>query len=407
MSKYTVLYALAIALLPGCQRANADKPGSSGSASPGVSATEIVIGQTMPYSGPASAYGNIGKTHAAYFRMINDEGGINGRKLNLISLDDGYAPPKTVEQTRRLVERDNVAFIFNVVGTAPNSAIQKYLNEKGVPQLFVASGAEKWNDPGQHKWTMGWQPSYRIEARIYAKHIASTKPDARVCLLYQNDDFGKDYMSGLQDSFGEAYATKVIKSASYEVTDPSVDSQVVALHASGCDTLVTAATPKFAAQTIRKVHDIGWKPMHIMSNVSGSIGAVLRPAGVEKAVGLITGGYLKDISDPAFQNDPGVQRWRAFMDKYLPDADRLDANFVYGYAVGETLVHVLQRCGDDLSRENILAKAASIEDFEPSLAMPGTKLGTSASDYRLFSQMQLARFNGETYERFGEIMSGE
>jgi branched-chain amino acid transport system substrate-binding protein len=405
MSKHAALLVMAIPLWLGCQRASANKPGDA--AHPGVSATEIKIGQTMPYSGPASAYGSIGKAHAAYFTMINEQGGINGRKLQLISLDDGYSPPKTVEQTRRMIENDNVAFIFNVVGTAPNSAIQKYLNERGVPQLFVASGADKWNDPEHHKWTMGWQPSYRIEARIYAKHIDATKPEARVCLLYQNDDFGKDYLSGLQDFFGPAFATKVLRTASYEVTDPSVDSQLVDLHAAGCDTLVTAATPKFAAQAIRKVYDLGWKPLHYLSNVSASIGTVMKRVGVEKGVGIITGAYLKDVSDPAFKDDPGVKQWRAFMDKYLPDADPLDANFIYAYAVDETLVHVLERCGSDLSRENILARAASIQDFKPSLALPGTELDTSSGDYSLFSEMQLARFNGESYVRFGEMMSGE
>jgi branched-chain amino acid transport system substrate-binding protein len=374
---------------------------------PGVTPTEIKLGQTMPYSGPASSYGVIGKASAAYFKMVNEKGGVGGRKISLISLDDGYAPPKTVEHTRRLVEKDQVALIFNSLGTAPNTAIQKYLNKKGIPQLFVATGADKWSDYKGNRWTMAWQPSYRVEARIYAKYISQTKPDARICVLYQNDDFGKDYIAGLKDVLGASYGKKVVKEASYEVTDPTVDSQVVDLKASGCNALVTAATPKFAAQAIRKVHDIGWKPLHFMTNVSVSIGAVMQPAGMDKAVGIITGAYLKDPNDPAFKNDPGMNEWRAFMKKYLPGADTTDVSYVYGYAVSETLVQVLKQCGTDFSRENIIKQAASIKGFTPSLALPGLALNTSATDYRPFSQMQLAKFNGKTFERFGNVISGE
>jgi branched-chain amino acid transport system substrate-binding protein len=381
--------------------------GAAAAQTPGVTKTEIKLGQTMPYSGPASSYGTIGKVSAAYFKMINEKGGIGGRQIVLVSLDDGYAPPKTVEQTRRLVEKDQVAFIFNSLGTAPNSAIQKYLNKKGIPQLFVATGADKWSDYKSNRWTMAWQPSYRVEARVYAKYITQTKPDARICVLYQNDDFGKDYIVGLKEGLGDRYGKMTVKEASYEVTDPTVDSQVVDLKASGCNTLVTAATPKFAAQAIRKIHDIGWKPLHFMTNVSVSIGAVMQPAGPDKGIGIITGAYLKDPNDPAFTNDPGMVEWRAFMKKYQPGADMTDVSNVYGYAVSETLVQVLKQCGTDFSRENIMKQAASLKGFRPSLALPGLVLDTGPNDYRPFSQMQLARFNGKSFERFGQVISGE
>ena len=302
MPRTATFVALLVGLLAGV---------ASAKDTPGVTATEIKIGQTMPYSGPASAYGVIGKGEAAFFKMINETGGINGRKINLISVDDGYAPPKTVEQARKLVESEGVAFMFQTLGTAPNTAIQKYLQQKGVPQLFVATGADKFGDP-KNNWTMGWQPSYRIESRIYGRYMLKEKPDAKVCVLYQNDDFGKDYLIGLKEALGDKYATMVVKEVSYEVTDATIDSQVVSMQASGCNTLITAATPKFAAQTIRKVFDIGWKPLHFMSNVSVSIAAVLTPAGLDKSVGIITGAYLKDPSDPAFKDDPGMNEWRAF-----------------------------------------------------------------------------------------------
>jgi branched-chain amino acid transport system substrate-binding protein len=383
--------------------------GSAASAdnAPGVTATEIKIGQTMPYSGPASAYGAIGKGSAAYFKMVNDAGGVNGRKINLVSIDDGYAPPKTVEQTRKLVERDGVAFVFNSVGTPTNSAVQKYLNKKGVPQLFVATGADKWADPKGNKWTIGWQPSYRIEARIYAKYILQNKPDAKICILYQNDDFGKDYIVGLKEGLGEANVKKIVKEVSYEVTDPTVDSQVVNLKATGCNTLLTAATPKFAAQAIRKIHDVGWKPLHFLTNVSVSLASVITPAGPEKAVGIITGAYLKDPNDPAFKDDAGLNEWRAFMKKHMPGADPSDVNYVYAYGVSQTLVQVLKQCGNDLSRENIIKQAAALKAFKPAVALPGVELTTGAGDYRPISQMQLAKFNGKSFERFGPVLSGE
>jgi branched-chain amino acid transport system substrate-binding protein len=373
---------------------------------PGVTATEIKIGQTMPYSGPASAYGVIGKAEAAYFKMINETGGINGRKINLISLDDGYAPPKTVEQTRKLVESEGVAFMFQTLGTAPNTAIQKYLQQKQVPQLFVATGADKFGDH-KNPWTMGWQPSYRIESRIYGRYLLKEKPDAKVCVLYQNDDFGKDYLIGLKEALGDKYAKMVVKDVSYEVTDATIDSQVVSLQASGCTALITAATPKFAAQTIRKVFDIGWKPLHFMSNVSISVAAVLTPAGLDKSTGIITGAYLKDPTDPAFKDDPGMNEWRAFMKKHMPEADLTDGSYVYAYGVATTLVQVLKQCGNDLSRENIMKQAANLQGLKLAVAIPGTEVRTGPTDYRPFSQMQLAKFNGKSFERFGSVLSGD
>jgi len=373
---------------------------------PGVTATEIKIGQTMPYSGPASAYGVIGKAEAAYFKMINDAGGINGRKINLISVDDGYSPPKTVEQARKLVESEGVAFMFQTLGTAPNTAIQKYLQQKQVPQLFVATGADKFGDH-KNPWTMGWQPSYRIESRIYGRYLLKEKPDAKVCVLYQNDDFGKDYLIGLKEALGDKYAKMVVKDVSYEVTDATIDSQVVSLQASGCTALITAATPKFAAQTIRKVFDIGWKPLHFMSNVSISVAAVLTPAGLDKSTGIITGAYLKDPTDPAFKDDPGMNEWRAFMKKYMPEADLTDGSYVYAYGVATTLVQVLKQCGNDFSRENIMKQAANLQGLKLAVAIPGTEVRTGPTDYRPFSQMQLAKFNGKSFERFGSVLSGD
>jgi branched-chain amino acid transport system substrate-binding protein len=374
---------------------------------PGVTATEIKIGQTMPYSGPASAYGAIGKGEVAFFKLLNDKGGVSGRKVTLLSVDDSYSPPKTVEQARKLVESDGVAFLFNPLGTASNAAIQKYLNQKKVPQLFVATGADRWGDPKGFPWTMGWQPSYRVEAKIYGKYLLKEKPGARICVLRQNDDFGKDYVVGLHEALGDRFDKMVVKEVSYEVTDPTVDSQVVTLQASGCDTLITAATPKFAAQTIRKVFDIGWKPMHFMSNVSVSVASVLTPAGLDKSVGLITGAYLKDPTDPAWKDDPGMSEWRDFMKKALPEADQNDVNYVFAYGVSLTLVQVLKQCGNDFSRENVMKQAASLSHLQLPVALPGIEVNTSATDFRPISQMQLAKFNGKTYERFGTVLSGD
>jgi branched-chain amino acid transport system substrate-binding protein len=375
---------------------------------PGITATEIKIGQTMPYTGAGSAYGVIGKGEAAYFQMINEQGGINGRKINLVSVDDSASPPKTVEQIRKLVEQENVAFIFNPLGTASSSAVQKYLNQKKIPQLFVASGAAKWADPKNFPWTMGWQPSYRTEAAIYAKHILRHLPDAKVCVLYQNDDFGKDYIAGLKEGFGAAeYEKRMLKELSYESTDPTVDSQVVTLQATGCNALVSAAGPKFAAQAIRKIYDIGWRPTHFMTNTSISLGTVLRPAGLEKAVGLITAGYLKDVTDDVWRDDPGAIEYKAFMAKHMPTADIADGGYTYAYGVAQTMVKVLQQCGDDLSRENIMKQAASLKNLQVASAQPGILINTSADDFRPFSQMRLAKFDGQHFQRFGDIISSE
>ncbi len=373
---------------------------------PGVTATEIKIGGTMPYSGPASAYGADGRAEVAYFKMVNDQGGINGRKVDLMSVDDGYSPPKTVEQTRMLVEQEGVAFMFNGLGTPTQTAVQKYLNMKKVPQLFVATGADKWGDYKHFPWTIGYQPSYRIEAQVYAKYILKTKPNAKVAIIYQNDDFGKDYLNGVKDVFGDQYAKLMVKEATYEVTDPTTDSQVVTLQASGADTLVIAATPKFAAQIIRKVYDINWHPAEFLTNVSIAVGSVIKPAGVEKAVGIITGGYLKDSTDPAWADDQGMKDWLAFMDKYMPGADKTDGNYTYGYAVAMTLAHVLKECGNDLSRENVMKQATNIQDLEIPVLIPGIKVNISPTNFHPLRQLQLARWNGKTWERFGEIIEG-
>jgi branched-chain amino acid transport system substrate-binding protein len=379
--------------------------GDTASGTPGVTATEIKIGNLAPYSGPASSYGAIGKGDAAYFKMVNDKGGINGRKINFISLDDAYNPAKAVEQTRKLVENEGVAIMFNSVGTANNSAVQSYLNQKGVPQLFVATGGDKWADPVKNKWTIGFQPSYQTEAKIYARYVLKEKPTAKVCVIYQNDDFGKDYLIGLHAGFGDQFDKFVVKTASYEVTDTTADSQVVTLQAAGCDVLVTAATPKHAAGVIRKVFDIGWKPVHLLSNVSVSLTAVLKPAGVEKSTGVITGLYLKDPSDPAMKDDPGMNEYRAFMKQYLPDLDPTDANTVYSFSSSMTVVKVLTACGNDLSRENIMKQVANLSKLVVPLAVPGIEINTSPTNFRPISQMQLGRFNGTNFERFGEVLS--
>jgi branched-chain amino acid transport system substrate-binding protein len=374
---------------------------------PGVSDTEIKIGQTMPYSGPLSAFGTIGRAEAAYFAMINNQGGVNGRKINLISLDDGYSPPKAVEQIRRLVERDGVAFIFQSLGAATNLAFRKYLNDRGVPQLFIAAGSSGFDDPAHFHWTMSWQPNFHTEAIIYAKYILAQRPDAKIAVLYQNDDFGKDYVQGLRDGLGDRFAKMVVMTASYEATDPTVDSQIVQLQSSGADVLLDVTTPKFAAQAIRKTYAIGWKPLHIMTYVSSSIAAVLRPAGLEKSVGLISAAFLKDPNDPQWKNDPAVADWRAWMAKYYPTGDLSDPANVYAYLEAQTLVHVLKQCGDDLSRENIMQEAANIHQLALPLLLPGMTLNTSPTDYRPVKQMQLARFDGKTWVRFGELFGAE
>jgi branched-chain amino acid transport system substrate-binding protein len=379
---------------------------AAGQYGPGASDTEIKIGNTMPYSGPASAYGVIGKSETAYFNMINEQGGINGRKINFISRDDGYSPPKTVELVRKMVEEDQVLFTFNILGTPPNTAVQGYLNENKVPQLFVATGADKWNDPKNHPWTMGWQPSYRIEARIYGRYILKNLPNAKIAVLYQNDDFGKDYLVGLREGLGDKADTMIVATKSYETTDPTVDSQIASLQGSGADTLLTAAIPKFAAQAIRKVYDIGWKPTHFLTNVSISVGSVIRPAGPEKAVGIISAAYGKDPTDPQWQNTPEYKEWLAWMQKYNTSANVADTNAVYGYGVSQTLIEVLKACGNELTRENIMKQAANIHDLKLPMALPGIVVSTSPTDFAPIKQMQLQKFDGTTWQLFGDVISG-
>ena len=371
---------------------------------PGASDTEIRIGNTNPYSGPASAYGTIGKTITAYFKMIDDQGGINGRKINFISYDDAYSPPKTVEMVRKLVEQDNVLFVFQTLGTPSNTAIHKYMNMKKVPQLHVATGASKWNDPKNFPWTMGWQPNYQTEARIYAKSILQTKPDVKIGVLYQNDDYGKDYLKGLKDGLGDKAAKAIVAEVSYEVSDPTVDSQIVQLQASGANVFFNVGTPKFAAQAIRKAYDIGWKPVQYLNNVSSSIGAVLTPAGLEKSVGIITTAYLKDYSDAQWASDPAVKRWESFMKKYYPTGDLNDSSNMYGYTVARTLEQVLKQCGDNLTRENVMKQAASMKGQYIDTLLPGITITTSDNDYAPIESVQMQRFNGKRWERFGEVM---
>ena len=370
---------------------------------PGASDTQIKLGQTMPYSGPVSAYGAIGKAELAYFQMINDQGGINGRKVNLISLDDAYSPPRTVEQVRKLVEEDLVLALFQTAGTPSNSAIHKYVNAKKVPHLFLATGATKWGDPANFPWTIGFQPSYQIEAHIYAKYILKNKPDAKIAVLYQNDDYGKDYLKGLKDGLGDKVGM-IVAEASYEVSDPTVDSQIVTLKSSGADVLFTIALSKFASQTIRKVYDIGWKPLHFINNVATSVGTVLSPAGLDKSVGLITAGYLKDPTDPHWGKDGGMQRWRQFMNQYMPEASQTDYNYVYGYGAAQLMAMVLKACGDDLTRENLMKQAANVKDVMLDVTLPGIKLNTGPTDYFLVKQLQLERFDGKRWVLFGEVI---
>ena len=372
----------------------------------GASDTEIKIGNIMPYSGPASAYAVIGKTEAAYFNKINAEGGINGRKINFISYDDGYSPPKAVEQARKLVEGDEVLTVFNSLGTPSNSAIEKYMNAKKVPQLFVATGASKWNDPKDYPWTMGWQPSYESEARIYAKYLLKEKPDGKVGVLYQNDDFGKDYLRGLKDGLG-ARASMIVAEESYEITEPSIDGHIVKLKASGADIFISITTPKFAAQAIKKLAEIEWHPIHILANVSASVGGVMQPAGFENAQGILSAAYAKDGADPQWNDDPGMKKFLAFLAKYYPEANRLDASVVYGYGVAQTLVQVLEMCGDNLTRDNLMKQAASLKDFEPDTLLPGISINTSPTDYAPIKKLKMMRFKGDKWELFGDIISAE
>jgi ABC-type branched-subunit amino acid transport system substrate-binding protein len=370
----------------------------------GVTSTEIKIGNTNPYSGPASAYGTIGKVIGAYFKKVNDEGGVNGRKINYITLDDQYSPPKTVEMVRRLVEQDQVALLFQTLGTPPNSAIHKYVNQQKVPHLFVATGATKWNDPKAFPWTMGYQPNYQTEGRIYAAYVLKNMPDAKVGILYQNDDYGKDYLKGFEDGLGDAAKKLIVMRQSYEVTDPTIDSQIVNLKNSGANVFFNITIPKFAVQAIKKANDIGWKPLHFLNNVSSSLGTVLKPAGLEASRGLITALYMKEITDPQWKNDKGFTDWVAFMKKYYPEGAMDDQANGFGYNVAILMTQVLKQCGNDLSRENIMKQAANVKDFELPLLLPGIKVNTSPTDHAPIEQEQLAKFDGEKWALFGEVL---
>src|ERR1700742_1698179 len=373
----------------------------------GASDTEIKIGNVEAYSGPASAYGVIGKTEEAYFKMVNDAGGVNGRKINFISYDDGYSPPKTVEQVRKLIESDEVFLIFNALGTPTQSAVQKYQNTKKVPQLFLATGASKWNDPKDFPWTMGFQPSYRVEARIFAKYILKNKPDAKVALFYQNDDFGKDYVAGIKDIFGDKASKLIVAEESYETSEPSIDSHIVKLKGTGADVFVNIATPKFAAQAIKKMAEIDWKPMHLMTDVSISIGAVMKPAGFEASEGVLSAGYLKDASAPMWKDDEGMKKFMAFADKYMPGSNISDANMVYGFAAAQTMVQVLKQAGDNLTRENVMKQAASLKDFAPDTLLPGVHVTTGPTDFAPIEQLRMMQFKGGKWDFFGDVISAE
>ena len=373
---------------------------------PGVTDSEILLGQTMPYSGPASAYSTIGKAELAYFEMINQRGGVNGRKIRLISLDDGYSPPKTVEQVRKLVEQEGVLAIFSPLGTPPNTAIHKYLNAKRVPQILLHSSANKWNDPANFPWAMAWPPNAQTETQFYGKYLLEKRPDAKVAVLYQNDDYGKDLLKGLREALGPKADATIVATASYEVTDPTVDSQIVSLQAAGTDTLFNFATPKFAAQSIRKVYDIGWRPLQFVAYPASSVGAVIAPAGPDKAVGLITAGFVKDPADPRWKTDPAFQEWLAWMKAYYPQGDVTDQLNVWGYLTAQVMVHILAQCGDDLTRENLMRQATSLRNLESPMYLPGIKLNTSPTDYRLIRQVHLMRFDGKKWVLFGELQGG-
>jgi branched-chain amino acid transport system substrate-binding protein len=372
---------------------------------PGVTDAEIKIGNTVPYSGPASSYGTIGKAQAAYWKMINDQGGINGRKINFISYDDGYTPPKTVEMIRKLVEQDEVLCTSATLGTPTNSAIWQYMNQKKVPQLFVATGATKWNDPKGHPWTIGWQPNYQSEGHVYAAYILKERPNGKIGVLYQNDDFGKDYLKGVKDGLGSK-VSMIINEAPYETTDPTVDSLIVGMKAAGCDVFVNTGIPKFAAQAIRKAAEIEWKPLHVLSSVGNSVGAALKPAGLENAKDIVSDFYLKDPTDPAWKDDQGLKDWTAFMNKYYPEGDKTDVGNVIGYSFGQTVTQVLKQCGDELTRENVMKQAANLHDFVVPMTLPGIKLNSSPTDFAPIKQMQMARFTGERWELFGELLNG-
>lgn len=401
--RYLMLSAavLGLALASGTVKAEAEY-------GPGVTDTEIKIGNTNPYSGPASSYGTIGKAINAYFDMINEQGGVNGRKIDFVSVDDGYSPPKTKEMFRRLVERDRVAFIFQPLGTPTNSAVHSYINKKKVPHLFVATGATKWGDPEQYPWTMGWQPNYQTIGKLFARYILDNAPDGKIGILYQNDDYGKDYVIGLKDGLGDKAESMIIAEESYEVTDPTVDSQIVNLKASGANIFYNITTPKFAAQAIKKAHDIGWESIHLLNDVSASVSAVLEPAGLDKSTGVISLQYLKDPTDPEWQSgDPEFEAWSDWMDKYYPKGDRKNSFNVFGYSAAATMVKVLEQAGDNLTRENIMKEAANLKDFRAPMLLPGIVVDTSPTDFFPIEQMQMVKFDGKSWVRFGPIVSAD
>ena len=400
MRRYGLLATLALGLAVAASPAVAQKKYD-----PGASDTEIKIGNINPYSGPASAYGTIGKAIGAYFDKVNAEGGINGRKIKYITYDDGYSPPKAVEQARKLVESDEVLLIFQSLGTPSNTAIHKYMNQKKVPQLFVATGATKWGDPKNFPWTMGWQPNYQTEGRIYARYLLEKYPKGKIGILYQNDDYGKDYVKGLKD--GLRGKIPIVAELPYEPADPTVDSQIINLKASGADIFYNVTTPKFAAQAIRKAAEIGWKPVHVLNSVSASVGSVLKPAGFQNSQGIITTSYLKDPTDPTWKDDAAMKEWRAFMVKYYPQGDQTTPFNAYGYLVAQTLVQVLKQSGDDLTRANVMKQAAGLKNLELGLLLPGIKINTSATDFFPIEQMQMAEFKGEAFELFGPVFAGE
>jgi branched-chain amino acid transport system substrate-binding protein len=394
----TGVLALALAASPASAQKKYDE---------GANDTEIKVGNTNPYSGNASAYGTIGKAIAAYFKMVNDQGGINGRKVNFITYDDGYSPPKTVEMVRKLVEEDKVLFTFQTLGTPPNTAIHKYMNGKKVPQLFVATGASKWGDPKNFPWTMGFQPDYVTEAIIYAKHIMANVKDAKIGVLMQNDDYGKDYYHGFRQGLGKDADKLIVSHVTYEVTDPTVDSQMIQLKNSGANVFFNITTPKFAAQAIKKAAEIGWKPTHYINNVSASVATVMKPAGLENSQGIITAVYLKDPTDQQYGKDKDYLEWKAFMEKYYPNGNLQDGSNAYGYAVANLLHIVLKQCGDDLTRANVMKQAASVKNVQLPMVIDGIKVNTSATDFYPIQSVRLARFKGETWEQFGEVLSNE
>ena len=393
--------ALAAAVLVLAQPALAQKKYG-----PGVTDTEIKIGQTQPYSGFGSAYSTIGKASAAYFTMINEQGGINGRKINFLSWDDGFSPGKTVEQTRKLVEQENVLFMFDSVGTPTNLAVQKYLNTKGIPQLFAGSGATRWDDPKHFPWTIGWQPAYRTEGRVLGRYILATKPNGKIGALFQDDDYGHDYLNGLRDVLGDKTDKMFVARQTYSPTDPTIDSQMVFIQAAGADVLADFSQPKFTEMAIRKAYDLGWHPLHVVNSVSTSVDQVLKPAGLDKSVGLIAAVYQKDPTDPAWKGDAGLADYLAFMKKYYPAGKPEDGLNVYGYAVAQTLVAVLKQCGDNLTRENVMKQATSLHGLQLPMLLPGVVISTSPTDYRVIKDMQIGRFNGTMWQRLGGIVSG-